>query len=211
MNEIEKIRNEYSQKSLSKRDVSTDPIHQFDTWFKEVIASEIYEPTACTLATASLDGKPSARTILLKGYSVDGFRFFTNYESKKGKDLETNPFAAITFFWKELERQVQIRGRVEKLNEASSDAYFKSRPIGSQIAAIASPQSKVIPNREYLENKGAEVREQFKNDPVRPENWGGYLLIPDYIEFWQGRPSRLHDRIRYLNIENNWQIDRLAP
>ena len=211
MNDLEKIRNEFSQKSLGKNDVSPDPIIQFKTWFEEVLKSDIYEPTACTLSTANKAGRPAGRIILLKGYSSDGFRFFTNYNSRKGKELIENPFGALTFFWKELERQVRIEGKIKKVTDGENDVYFDSRPMGSKIGAWASPQSEIIPDRKYLEESAAEYVSKFDNSIPRPDHWGGYILIPGVIEFWQGRPSRLHDRLLYSKGENKWKIQRLAP
>lgn len=211
MNDLEKIRNEYSQKSLRKKDVKQDPLDQFKIWFDEVLQSDIYEPTACTLSTANKSGKPSGRIVLLKGFSKDGFNFFTNYKSRKGKDLVENPFAALTFFWKELERQIRIEGGIVKTDPKVSDDYFKSRPSGSKIGAWASPQSEIIPDRELLEKSENDFFAKFGESIPRPDHWGGFTMVPTTIEFWQGRQSRLHDRIQYTSVEANWKIDRLAP
>jgi len=212
-NNIADIRKNYSQKTLSENDVETDPMRQFDRWWKEAIASEIDEVNAMTLATASADGFPSARIVLLKDLSVNGFSFFTNYNSFKGQQLAENPKACLVFFWKELERQVRITGLIEKLSDDKSNEYFQSRPEGSRIGAIASPQSQVIPNRNWLDEQYQKLEQELKNTTMqRPTHWGGYLLKPVIIEFWQGRPSRLHDRIQYTLEENgSWKIERLAP
>jgi pyridoxamine 5'-phosphate oxidase len=207
------LRREYSQKILSETSILPDPIRQFEKWWQEAIDSRIEEVNAMTLATASADGLPSARTVLLKGFSENGFVFFTNYDSYKGKQLAENPRACLLFFWKELERQVKIVGIIRKTAANESDAYFHSRPVTSQIGAIVSPQSTAIESREWLEEKYNEF--QQKNSPgviQRPAHWGGYVVKPVLIEFWQGRPSRLHDRIEYSLQENgSWKIERLAP
>jgi pyridoxamine 5'-phosphate oxidase len=211
---IADLRQDYSSQSLLETDVAPDPIVQFDKWWQQALASEIVEPNAMTLATASSDGMPSARIVLLKGFDQSGFVFFTNYKSYKGMQLEENPKACLVFFWKELERQVRIVGIVKKLNEEDSDEYFHSRPIGSRLGAWASPQSQVIESRNWLDNHYLEVASQFKEEEgiQRPRHWGGYIVQPVIIEFWQGRPSRLHDRIQYTLQENgNWKIERLAP
>jgi pyridoxamine 5'-phosphate oxidase len=212
-NSIADIRKNYSQKTLSENDVDIDPVKQFDRWWKEAVASEIDEVNAMTLATASADGFPSARIVLLKDLSVDGFSFFTNYNSFKGQQLSENPKACLVFFWKELERQVRITGLIEKLSEDKSNEYFQSRPEGSRIGAIASPQSQVIPGRSWLDEHYQKLEQELKNTAIqRPSHWGGYLLKPVIIEFWQGRSSRLHDRIQYTLEENgSWKIERLAP
>jgi pyridoxamine 5'-phosphate oxidase len=212
-NSIADIRKNYSQKTLSENDVESDPVKQFDRWWKEAVASEIDEVNAMTLATASADGFPSARIVLLKDLSVDGFSFFTNYNSFKGQQLAENPKACLVFFWKELERQVRITGLIEKLSNEKSNEYFQSRPEGSRIGAIASPQSQVIPDRTWLDEHYQKLEQELKNTTMqRPTHWGGYLLKPVIIEFWQGRPSRLHDRIQYTLEENgSWKIERLAP
>ena len=211
--EIAGIRKSYSQKTLSEDDIDKDPLKQFDKWWQEALASSIDEVNAMTLATASADGIPSARVVLLKGYSQEGFVFFTNYDSYKGKQLMENPKACLVFFWKELERQVRITGMVQKISDPESDAYFKTRPFGSQLGASVSPQSNVIESREWLEARYKDFEMQFTNGAVpRPGNWGGYVVKPVIIEFWQGRPSRLHDRIEYSIQENGeWKAVRLAP
>ncbi len=211
---IADLRQDYSSQSLLETDVAPDPIVQFDKWWQQALASEIMEPNAMTLATASSDGMPSARIVLLKGFDQNGFVFFTNYKSYKGMQLEENPKACLVFFWKELERQVRIVGIVKKLSEKDSDEYFHSRPIGSRLGAWASPQSQVIESRNWLDNHYLEVASQFKEEEgiQRPPHWGGYIVQPVIIEFWQGRPSRLHDRMQYTLQENgSWKIERLAP
>jgi pyridoxamine 5'-phosphate oxidase len=210
---IADIRKDYILSSLSESDVEKDPMVQFERWWAEALNSDISEVNAMTLATASAEGVPSARIVLLKGFDKDGFIFFTNYESFKGKDLLENPRACLVFFWKELERQVRITGVVNKLDAAANDEYYYSRPTGSQIGAIASPQSHVIENREWLENRVKDLNEAFSNKKItRPLNWGGFIVQPVSVEFWQGRESRLHDRIQYtLQEGGNWLIERLAP
>lgn len=207
------IRKDYQLKALDENTVSNDPIEQFGRWWKDAISSEIDEANAMTLATCDGAGRPSARIVLLKGFDVGGFVFYTNYDSHKAKDLKTNPRAALVFFWKELERQVRIEGEVTIISAAESDEYFKSRPYGSRLGAWASPQSKVIPGREVIEENMKELEKSFdKKDIDRPLHWGGYRLKPELIEFWQGRANRLHDRLQYTFIEPAiWKIDRLAP
>jgi len=211
--DIASIRKVYSQKTLSEADVDANPFRQFDKWWKEALTSDIDEVNAMTLATASADAVPSARIVLLKGYSEDGFVFYTNYNSYKGKQLMENPKACLVFFWKELERQVRITGIVQKTSVKESEEYFHSRPLASQVGAAVSPQSEVIENREWLEKKFLELEKNLDANVIdRPEHWGGYAVRPVIIEFWQGRPSRLHDRIEYSLQENGeWKIQRLAP
>ena len=210
---IAAIRRDYMRESLSEHQVEPDPFRQFDRWWEEAMKAEIDEVNAMTLATVSSDGKPTARIVLLKGYDDYGFVFFTNYESRKGMELLENPNASLLFFWKELERQVRIEGICEKVSEAESDAYFYSRPEGSRIGAWASPQSQVIGSRDVLDANLAELEKRFKDTPVnRPPHWGGYRVKPELMEFWQGRPSRLHDRILYTQENTGeWKIERLAP
>lgn len=213
MNNIADIRKDYKQRSLNEADVSADPITQFEKWWNEATESEVDEVNAMTLATASAAGKPSARIVLLKGFDENGFVFFTNYNSHKGMDIEANPFAGLVFFWKELERQIRIEGSITKVSAGESDAYFNSRPEGSRIGAIVSPQSSVISSREIIEENVAKLEKESAHTTLeRPQHWGGYRVKPEIVEFWQGRPSRLHDRIRYiLNEEAGWSIERLAP
>ena len=210
---IADIRKDYKLRSLNEEDVAADPFAQFQQWWDQAIASDIDEVNAMTLATASNDGLPSARIVLLKGFNSKGFVFFTNYNSYKGKQLDENPKACLVFFWKELERQVRITGLIEKVSAAESDEYFNSRPQNSRIGAIASPQSEVIVNRAWLEEREHELKRQFEHLPIqRPSHWGGYRVVPINVEFWQGRPGRLHDRIFYeVQQDGGWTIQRLAP
>jgi len=195
--------------TLDISDVFKNPIDQFDKWFKEAIKSQIYEPNAMTLGTVNKDLQVSVRVVLLKYYSYNGFTFFTNYNSNKGKDIEFNNKVSLNFFWSILQRQIRIEGHAFKLSEKESEDYFNSRPIGNRISSIISPQSQKIPNRKFLEEKYKMVLE--KNEIKKPENWGGYIVKPNKMEFWQGRENRLHDRILYELINNEWEISRLAP
>ena len=207
------IRKEYSHKTLAESEIASDPINQFNTWWQDALEAKITEVNAMTLATASSDGMPSARTVLLKGFSEKGFVFFTNYNSFKGQQLAENPKACLVFFWKELERQVRITGIVQKTRNEENDAYFQSRPKASQVGAIASPQSQVIESRQWLDDHYKNLVEQFQATSIeRPGHWGGYIVRPVIIEFWQGRSGRLHDRIQYTLVEDGgWKIERLAP
>ena len=209
---IADIRQDYRLHSLNENDIAADPVDQFTRWWDNAINSEIFEVNAMTLATSTKDGKPSARIVLLKGYDEKGFVFFTNYESHKGNELAENPYAALVFFWKEIERQIRIEGTVEKISAAENDTYFFSRPEGSRIGAWASPQSAVVENREFLEANAKHYTAEFKNSIPRPPHWGGYRVMPLKIEFWQGRSNRLHDRIQYTKTtEGSWKAERLAP
>jgi pyridoxamine 5'-phosphate oxidase len=206
------IRREYKLMELSKNNVDPNPFKQFAVWLKEAMDSDNPEPSAMMLSTVGDNGKPSSRIVLLKNASEKGFEFFTNYQSKKGKHLKNRPFASLLFFWPELERQVRIEGQIEKLDSEESDEYFNTRPVESQIGAWASPQSTAIPNRKTLLDWYEEFEGIFKTTPMtRPDHWGGYRLIPDLFEFWQGREKRLHDRIEYRDEKNDWAIYRLAP
>jgi pyridoxamine 5'-phosphate oxidase len=210
---IADLRKEYSTQILLENDVAPDPVEQFSLWWDQAIASKIEEANAMTLATASSDGVPSARIVLLKSFDENGFVFFTNYKSFKGMQLEENPKACLVFFWKELERQVRILGLVNKVADKENNEYFNSRPLGSRLGAWTSPQSQVIADRNWLDNRYLQVAEQFQDKEIeRPGHWGGYMVKPVVVEFWQGRPSRLHDRIQYSLEENGtWKIERLAP
>ena len=210
--EIAALRENYTKGSLDIADVSLSPIDQFQKWFDEAVSSELLEPNALLLSTVSAEGKPSARIVLLKGIDT-GFKFYTNYLSRKGTELAENPNGCITFFWNELERQVRIEGLIEKISSEESDAYFQSRPRGSQIGAWTSNQSMVIANREVLEERERHLIERFGEGQIpRPPHWGGYRIVPTYMEFWQGRPSRLHDRVAYTQeIDGSWKIERLSP
>jgi pyridoxamine 5'-phosphate oxidase len=208
---ISGIREEYSSRELNESSIAANPFYQFQFWLEEAIKSKVNEPTAMNLATVDKRNRPKSRIVLLKDFSQDGFVFFTNYQSQKGNDLAQNPFGSINFFWPELERQVRIEGRIGKINTSQSDEYFASRPRGSQIGANVSPQSKIIKKSE-LENRVHNFEISNEGKVIdRPENWGGYILKPDYFEFWQGRPSRLHDRLTFLLENNEWVINRIAP
>jgi len=210
---IADIRRNYSKKALLESEADADPIVQFGKWWEEALKAEIVEPNAMTVATSSTDGLPSARIVLLKGFSEKGFVFYTNYSSYKGQQLAENPKACLVFFWKELERQVRITGLVTKTDAKDSDHYFHSRPKESQVGAASSPQSEVIPNREWLDSRFKSLQaESEKGEIPRPKHWGGYIVRPVVIEFWQGGASRLHDRLQYTLLETGlWKIERLAP
>jgi pyridoxamine 5'-phosphate oxidase len=213
MTSLADLRKNYSLGSLDAADADRNPFRQFDAWFAQAIEAQLPEPNTMTLATVDSRGHPSARIVLVKGVDERGFVFFTNYESRKGRELADNPHASLLFYWIELERQVRIEGTVVKVSAAESDRYYASRPLGSRIGAWASEQSQVIESRTVLEAREREISAQYGEHPPRPLHWGGYRLIPDAIEFWQGRPSRLHDRLLYTRaVEGgDWQIARLSP
>jgi pyridoxamine 5'-phosphate oxidase len=211
--DLENLRVNYTAAELSENSTKADPIKQFEVWFNEAQDAKIPEGNAMTLATATYDGRPSARIVLLKGFYDAGFIFYTNYLSRKGKEITKNPLGALTFFWPEMERQIRIEGTIEKISKEQSEKYFHSRPKDSQIGAVASPQSQEIADRDVIEKKWKELELEYADKEVpKPSFWGGYILKPRLIEFWQGRPSRLHDRILYKKIDNkNWKKVRLAP
>jgi pyridoxamine 5'-phosphate oxidase len=211
---LEDLREDYRLASLDERNCETNPIQQFQNWFRDAKSAHLKEPNAMTLATATKDGKPSGRIVLLKEFSEIGFVFYTNYDSRKGRELEANPNCALTFLWAELERQVRVEGTVSRIAPEKSEAYFRGRPRGSRLGAWVSSQSEVLPNREVLEKRLAELEEKYagSDDIPPPDYWGGYCVQPDTIEFWQGRSNRLHDRILYRKTsQTEWQIDRLSP
>ena len=209
---IADLRKDYSRASLTEADVDPDPIRQFSTWFRQALEAGIPEANAMSVATVGADGRPSSRILLIKDIDSEGFTWFTNYASRKGRELDLHPHAALLFHWVELERQVRIEGRVQKLPDAESDAYFQSRPLKSRLGALASAQSEPIASREALERRFAEAEAVHGEQPVRPAHWGGYRLVPDRVEFWQGRPSRLHDRILYTRgADGGWRRERLQP
>ena len=211
-NEIANLRREWSSKKLDESNVSSNPFGQFSEWMREAIDAEILDPNAMTLATADKNGVPSARIVLLKSIDEKGLVFYTNYESKKGKELAENPKASVVFFWKELERQLRIVGAVERISKKESKEYFLTRPYESQIGALVSKQSSEIKNRKSLEEKFEEIKNKYPENKVPlPEFWGGFRIVPDRFEFWQGRPNRLHDRIAYLKEKGKWKIVRLSP
>ena len=206
-------RYEHAAHGLRRRDLDPDPIKQFSNWFTAAIEAQIRDVNAMSLATAGREAKPSVRVVLLKGFDQDGFVFFTNYESEKGAQLEANPYAALAFYWIELDRQIRISGKAEKTSHQESEGYFHSRPIGSQLGAWASRQSEVLDGRRVLDARMAEMTERYADKPIPlPPHWGGYRVKPDTMEFWQGRPNRLHDRFRYIRqTDDSWLIERLAP
>jgi pyridoxamine 5'-phosphate oxidase len=207
------LRREYALAGLKESDLDPNPFKQFDCWFQQALAAGLPEPNAMTLATATPDGRPSARVVLLKGFDERGFVFFTSYESQKGRELSANPLAALVCYWVELERQVRINGGVSKVSGEESEAYFRSRPLGSQLGAWASRQSQVVGGRKILEERLDKLTQEYQSKPIPlPPYWGGYRVAPETIEFWQGRPNRLHDRLRYtLQSNNQWLIERLSP
>ena len=212
MTTLADLRREYASRALNERDASADAIDQFKIWFNEALEAQLLDTNAMTLATATPAGEPAARTVLLKGFDRDGFVFFTNYDSAKGAELNANPRACLHFFWAELERQVRINGAVTKTSAAESESYFQSRPFESRIGAWASPQSRPVADRDQLERGYAQALEQYPTDVPRPPHWGGYRVLPDRIEFWQGRKSRLHDRLLYTRqADGSWTRSRLAP
>jgi pyridoxamine 5'-phosphate oxidase len=206
-------RKSYDKKSLTIQESDSDPMIQFDRWFKEVESSDgIEEVNAMTVATIGIDGFPKSRVVLLKNYSAEGFTFYTNYNSEKGRAIATNPHICISFFWPNLERQVIIQGKARKVSEKQSNTYFQARPKGSQLGALVSPQSEVIPDRKFLENRLLLLENEYNDKEIpRPGHWGGFLVAPHAFEFWQGRPNRLHDRVRYTGHKNQWKRERLAP
>jgi pyridoxamine 5'-phosphate oxidase len=208
---IADIRQQYMRAGLVEKDAAADPFTQFDRWFHDALQAELPLPNAMTLATASAAGRPSARAVLLKGVDASGFVFYTNYASRKARELAANPHAALVFVWTQLERQVRIEGAIEKVSAEESDAYFDSRPLGSRLGAWASPQSMVLPGRLALATKVAAIVLRYGKHPPRPPHWGGYRVLPEAIEFWQGRRSRLHDRLLYTKQAGGWKIERLAP
>lgn len=205
------LRREYTQGGLSEADLAADPFAQFERWFNDAQNAGVHEPNAMALGTVDSDGQPAVRIVLLKGFGPDGFRFFTNYESRKGRELAENPRVSLCFLWHELERQVRIEGRAERLSDADNDAYFKSRPRGSQWGAWTSNQSSVVPDRRALEARLAEIEASYPEEVPRPPFWGGFRIVPSRVEFWQGRPSRLHDRLTYGSQGDGWTVERLAP
>jgi pyridoxamine 5'-phosphate oxidase len=208
---IADLRQEYMRAGLAEADALADPFAQFERWFQDALAAKLPLANAMTLATVTAAGAPDARIVLLKGVDGGGFVFYTNYASRKGGQLAARPEACLVFFWSELERQVRIDGHVQKVSAAESDAYFSTRPVGARLSALASTQSEVVSSRAFLESQVLKVKNQFGQNPPRPEHWGGYRVIPQRMEFWQGRENRLHDRLLYLRTDTRWKIERLAP
>ena len=210
---LSELREEYVFEGLDENTIEKDPFKLFDIWFKDAVDKNVHEPNAMTIATADKDGKPSARMVLLKDVSKNGFVFYTNYESRKGKEIASNPNAAILFWWDILARQIRIEGKIEKISEDESEEYFNSRPVGSKIGAIVSDQSRTIPSYKKLEEKYNLLSNEYKDGNIpKPGNWGGYRVTPDQMEFWQGRQNRLHDRILFRkSSKSNWTIERLSP
>ena len=213
MHPLSKLRSEYSKASLDVSSILPDPIKQFEKWFQEALEAKVLEPNAMNLSTVNDNNRPSSRIVLLKGVEENTFVFYSNYQSTKGRELENNPACALTFFWPELERQVRIEGTAERIDDERSGRYFQSRPRGSQIGAWTSPQSSIIESREILEQRARQIEKRFEGVEAlpKPNQWGGYAVDPILIEFWQGRPNRLHDRIQFSKIDNTWKIHRLAP
>ncbi len=209
---INTLRHDFAKQTLDKKDVNTNPVLQFEKWFKEAVEAKVNEPNAMTVATATADGKPSARILLLRNFDENGFVFYTNYTSRKGEEILKNPYASLLFFWPELERQVRIEGKLTKQSAEESDKYFQTRPRASKLGAWTSEQSRVIANRQALDDEYEKISQKYPGENVpRPIYWGGYILEPTSIEFWQGRPSRLHDRLLYTKEKGSWKIERLAP
>ncbi len=209
--ELQNAREDYQRGSLSENELNGNPVQQFELWFNQYKSSGVADYNAMVLSTINNSGKPASRVVLLKGIDQGGFEFYTNYSSSKGQDIKNNPAVALNFFWPSLERQVRVEGRAFEMSARESDAYFKSRPLGSRLGAWVSPQSAIIPDRKYLENRLEEIQRKYGEDIPRPDHWGGYRVIPEMMEFWQGRSNRLHDRIMYTRTKDGWKIDRLAP
>ncbi len=209
---ISKLRHDFSKMSLDESMIASDPIKQFEVWFRAAVEGKVNEPNAMVVSTVSATNRPSSRILLLRDFSENGFVFYTNYNSRKAGDIEANPAASILFFWPELERQIRIEGTLQKQSSVDSDRYFDSRPRGSKLGAWTSPQSEIIADRKAIDDELETITKKFEGKEIpRPEWWGGYVLVPDRLEFWQGRPSRLHDRICYIKEKENWKIVRLAP
>lgn len=208
---IKNLRKKYFKSTLSTSSVSKDPFKQFEKWFNDVLLSDFIEPNAMTLSTADISGKPSSRVVLLKGFDNNGFTFYCNYKSKKGKEIESNPYVSLLFYWDKLERQIRIDGKAEKITREESDKYFQTRPYKSRLGAWASKQSSVIESRSVIVKEFLKYMVKFRNHVPLPLDWGGYIIIPESFEFWQGRPNRLHDRIRYTKTKIGWKTERLAP